>query len=44
MRRVYDAHPGPKRLWVAPQAEHVGAVFHRDYWPSVLGFLDEYGL
>jgi uncharacterized protein len=43
-RRVYDAHPGPKQLWVAPQAEHVGAVFHRDYWPKVFGFFDEYGL
>jgi uncharacterized protein len=43
-RRVYEAHPGPKQLWVAPQADHVGAVLHRDYWPRVLAFLDEYGL
>jgi uncharacterized protein len=43
-RRVYDAHPGPKQLWVAPQADHVGAVFHPEYWPRVLGFLGEYGL
>src|SRR5512134_1556087 len=23
VRRVYDAHPGPKRIWVAPGVDHV---------------------
>jgi uncharacterized protein len=44
VRRVFDAHPGPKRLWVAPGVDHVGATFHRDYWPTVLGFLDDHGV
>jgi pimeloyl-ACP methyl ester carboxylesterase len=43
-RRVYDAHRGPKRFWVAPRAEHVGAVLHPDYWAQVLGFLQDQGL
>ena len=44
VRRVFDAHPGPKRLWVAPGAPHVGAVLDREYWPRVTAFLDESGL
>lgn len=44
VRRVFDAHPGPKRLWVAPGAPHVGAVLHPDYWPTVEGFLIENGI
>lgn len=44
VRRVFDAHPGPKALWVAPGAEHVGAMFAPGYWPRVLGFLEENGL
>jgi uncharacterized protein len=44
VRRVFDAHPGPKRLWVAPGADHVGAGLLPDYWPTVLGFLDENGV
>jgi uncharacterized protein len=43
VRRVFDAHPGPKRLWVAPGADHVGASLHPGYWPAVLGFLAEHG-
>lgn len=43
VRRVVDAHPGPRRLWVAPGAEHVGAVLHPDYWRVVLSFLDDAG-
>jgi uncharacterized protein len=43
-RRVYDAHRGPKRLWVAPGADHVGAVGHAEYWPRLLAFLDDNGL
>ena len=41
VRRVYDAHPGPKRMWVAPHAGHVGASLHPDYWPTVTAFLVE---
>jgi pimeloyl-ACP methyl ester carboxylesterase len=44
VRRVFDAHPGPKSLWVAPGAGHVGAVLHPDYWRKVFGFLDQHGL
>jgi pimeloyl-ACP methyl ester carboxylesterase len=44
VRRVLDAHPGPKRLWVAPGADHVGAILHPEYWTVVLGFLEENGL
>ena len=41
--RIVNAHPGPRRLWVAPGAEHVGAVLHPDYWRVVLGFLEGAG-
>jgi pimeloyl-ACP methyl ester carboxylesterase len=44
VRRVFDAHAGPKRMWVAPGAPHVGAVLDREYWPRVTAFLDESGL
>jgi pimeloyl-ACP methyl ester carboxylesterase len=43
VRRVYDAHPGPKRFWLCPGAGHVGASLHPDYWKEVLGFLEENG-
>ncbi|HSB60533.1 MAG TPA: alpha/beta fold hydrolase [Vicinamibacteria bacterium] len=43
VRRVYDAHPGPKRLWVAPGAPHAGASIAPGYWPEVLGFLESLG-
>lgn len=44
VRRVYDAHPGPKRLWVADGVYHVGAVFHPDYRKRIVGFLQDNGL
>jgi pimeloyl-ACP methyl ester carboxylesterase len=44
VRRIIDAHPGPKTLWVASGAPHVGAIFHPDWKKVVLGFLDEYGI
>jgi uncharacterized protein len=44
VRRVADAHPGPHQLWVAPGADHVGAVLHPDYWRVVLSFLDAAGV
>lgn len=43
VRRVFDAHPGPKALWVAPGAPHVGAVLDPSYWPRILGFLADSG-
>ena len=44
VRRILDAHPGPKRLWVAPGAGHVGASLRDGYWPVVLAFLQENGV
>jgi len=44
VRRVFDAHRGPGRLWVAPGAGHVGASLLPDYWPVLTGFLQEHGL
>jgi uncharacterized protein len=44
VRRVLDAHPGPKRLWVAEGVEHVGAIGHPDYRRQVTSFLEENGL
>jgi pimeloyl-ACP methyl ester carboxylesterase len=43
VRRVFDAHPGPKQLWVAEGAPHSGASHARGYWETVLGFLEEHG-
>jgi alpha-beta hydrolase superfamily lysophospholipase len=40
VRRVFDAHPGPKRLWVAPGARHAGAPSASGYWETVLGFVE----
>jgi pimeloyl-ACP methyl ester carboxylesterase len=44
VRRILDAHPGPKRLWIAEGAGHVGASLTPGYWPAVLGFLDQSGI
>jgi hypothetical protein len=44
VRRVYDAHPGPKQIWVAPKADHVGASLDPGYWPVVFSFLDRHGV
>jgi alpha-beta hydrolase superfamily lysophospholipase len=44
VRRVYDAHQGPKRFWVAAGAEHVGASGNGEYWAIVMDFLEEQGL
>jgi pimeloyl-ACP methyl ester carboxylesterase len=44
VRRVYDAHPGPKRIWTAPGAPHSGAASAPGYWETVLGFLEANGL
>jgi pimeloyl-ACP methyl ester carboxylesterase len=44
VRRVFDAHPGPKTFWMAPRAPHAGASAEPDYWPQVEGFLSEQGM
>ena len=44
VRRVYDAHPGPKRIWTAPGAPHSGGSNAPGYWETVLGFLEANGL
>jgi len=44
VRRVLDAHPGPKQLWTAPGAPHSGATYAPGYWDTVLGFLEANGL
>ena len=44
VRRVFDAHPGPKRFWTAPGAPHAGAANAPGYWETVLGFLEANGL
>jgi uncharacterized protein len=44
VRRVYDAHPGPKAFWLAPGVDHVGASQLSEYWPTVLRFLESQGI
>lgn len=44
VRRVLDAHPGPKRLWIAPGEGHAGASLNDGYWPTLEAFLAEIGL
>jgi len=44
VRRVHDAHPGPKRIWTAPGAPHCGAANVPGYWETVLDFLEANGL
>jgi dienelactone hydrolase len=43
VRRVFDAHPGPKALWVAAGAPHVGAILSAEYWPRIFAFLADSG-
>jgi hypothetical protein len=44
VRRVFEAHPGPRRLWVAERASHSGASLAPGYWETVLAFLEEHGV
>jgi len=44
VRRVADAHQGPHQVWVAPGADHVGAVLNPDYWRVMLSFLGAAGV
>jgi len=44
VRRVYDAHRGPKAFWLAPGVDHVGASQLEEYWPTILRFLEAQGL
>lgn len=44
VRRILDAHPGPKELWVADGVDHVGAQFHAEYPARVAAFLTAAGV
>jgi pimeloyl-ACP methyl ester carboxylesterase len=44
VRRIYDAHPGPKEVWVVPGADHVGARLDADYDRRLDAFLKRNGL
>lgn len=44
VRRIHDAHPGPKAIWIVPGADHIGAQLHPDYERRVTAFLEEHGL
>jgi uncharacterized protein len=44
VRRIVDAHPGPKRFWVVPGAGHLGAMADASYDRTIEGFLAENGL
>jgi alpha-beta hydrolase superfamily lysophospholipase len=44
VRRVFAAHRGPGRLWLAGGVDHVGAILRSDYRAEIGSFLDENGL
>ncbi len=44
VRRIYDAHPGPKKLWVAAGADHTGASLNKDFAKVVGDFLNDSGI
>jgi pimeloyl-ACP methyl ester carboxylesterase len=44
VRRVFQAHRGPGRMWVAEGVGHVGAALRPDYPAVVRAFLDQNGL
>jgi alpha-beta hydrolase superfamily lysophospholipase len=44
VRRVYDAHRGPKQIWIAAGVPHVGAILRPDYWQHITGFLEQHAL
>ncbi len=44
VRRIFDAHAGPKRLWIAANEPHAGASLNDGYWPTVEAFLAENGI
>jgi uncharacterized protein len=44
VRRVFAAHHGPGRLWLAAGVGHVGAIERSDYPAEIRAFLDENGL
>ena len=44
VRRIVDAHHGPHRLWVVPDAPHVGAVLHPEYYGRLIAFFEEAGV
>jgi hypothetical protein len=42
--RVYEAHRGPREIWIVPGADHLGAIAHPEYWSRVHGFLERQGV
>ncbi|MCU0242828.1 MAG: hypothetical protein MUF51_10445, partial [Vicinamibacteria bacterium] len=44
VRRIYDAHTGSKRFWGVPDAPHLGASLHAEFWPRIETFLTDNGL
>jgi pimeloyl-ACP methyl ester carboxylesterase len=44
VRRVFEAHAGPRELWIVPGVGHTGAASHPDYWTRVMGFLARHGV
>jgi pimeloyl-ACP methyl ester carboxylesterase len=44
VRRIYDAHPGPKALWTVTGADHMGASLYPEYWSRIDDFLAAHGL
>jgi hypothetical protein len=42
VRRIVDAHPGPKKLWIAQGVGHVGAIYHPEWKRVVFEFLDRH--
>ena len=44
VRRIHDAHAGPKRLWVVPDAGHVEAQLSPEYEARIVAFLQDHGL
>ncbi|HSF18793.1 MAG TPA: alpha/beta fold hydrolase [Vicinamibacteria bacterium] len=44
VRRIFDAHSGPKELWIAAGVDHVGAILNPDWKERIIEFLDDQGL
>ena len=44
VRRIYDAHPGPKEIWIVPGRDHVEARADPRYEQRLTAFLTTHGL
>jgi len=44
VRRVYEAHPGPGELWIAPGVEHIQSFQLSEHWPRIESFLERNGI